>query len=430
VAPLNGSVPSRPSPARVLAEQAGPADRSEYLWDVLRILWPEPARITRTGRARLRRSGRTEFLIVPDERRAKLLLPRRPRRAAAAALRHYKASADTPRRLMFRGLALGAQAGLADLLPQRITIEPRPGSADADIAGYLSGVLGREVVISVRIGPPRANRKPVLELLTADGGLIGFAKVGVNALTRDLVRAEAAALGVLNAAPLERLGTPRLIHHGQWRDHEVLVQEALSGAAPPRKWAGLSQAMAELAEVQGVSQLPMGQSPYWRDLRQRLAACVQRDVAGQLLTAMSCLEPVASTTTVGFGSWHGDWTPWNMTMSGRRALVWDWERFQAGVPVGYDAVHYRLQALVDSGRAPQAAAEEIVARAATVLAPFGLQGDAASVVARAYLLEIAARYLTDGQAEAGARLGDVGNWLLPVLMRHAQQPTSGEHRGD
>lgn len=427
-------MPSQPSPARAPAEQTGPADRSEYLWEVLRILWPEPARITRTGRVRPRPLDRTEFLVVPDERRAKLLLPRRPRRAAAAALRHYKAAADTPRRLMFRGLALGAQAGLADLLPHRITIEPgsgsASGSADADIAGYLCGVLGQEAIISIRVGPPRANRKPVLELLTADGGLIGFAKVGVNALTRELVRAEAAALTVLSAAPLVRLGTPRLIHHGQWRGHEVLIQEALSGVAPPRNWVGLSQAMAELAGVQGVSQLAMSQSPYWHDLRQRLVACAQRDVAGQLLTAMSCLEPVAATTSVGFGSWHGDWTPWNMTMSGGRALVWDWERFQAGVPVGYDAVHYRLQALVDSGCAPQAAAEQIVAGAAAVLAPFGLEGDAAAVVASAYLLEIAARYLTDGQAEAGARLGDVGNWLLPVLMRHVQQPMSGQYRED
>ncbi len=423
-------MPPRPSLSPATAELPGPADRSEYLWEVLRILWPEPARITRSGRVRPSPPERAEFLIIPDERRAKLLLPRRPRRAAAAALRHYKASADTPRRLMFRGLALAAQAGLADLLPHRITIEAAQGTADADIAGYLSGVLGQETIISVRVGPPRANRKPVLELLNADGGLIGFAKVGVNALTRELVRAEAAALAVLSAAPLVRLGTPRLIHHGQWRGHEVLVQEALSGLAPPRKWAGLSQAMAELAGVQGVAHLPLGQSPYWRDLRQRLAACAQRDVAGQLLTAMSCLEPAAATITVGFGSWHGDWTPWNMTMSSGRALVWDWERFQAGVPVGYDAVHYRLQALVDGGRGPRAAAEEVVAGAAAVLAPFGIQAGAARVVTSVYLLEIAARYLTDGQAEAGARLGDVGSWLLPVLTRHVQQPMSGKDPGD
>ena len=57
------------------------------------------------------------------------MLPRRPRRAAAAALRHYKASAVGRQRLRFRGLALGAQLGLADMLPQRITIGQPEGRA-------------------------------------------------------------------------------------------------------------------------------------------------------------------------------------------------------------------------------------------------------------------------------------------------------------
>jgi hypothetical protein len=405
-------------------------ERSEYLWEVLRILWPEPARISRSGWASATRAERAEFLVVPDERRVKLLLPRRPRRAAAAALRHYKASAGVPRRLAFRGLALAAQAGLTDILPHRIIIEAGNGAADADISSYLTGALRQEIIISLRIGPPRANRKPVLELLTADGGMLGFAKIGVNALTCELVRAEATALAVLGAARLARLGVPGLIHHGQWQGHEVLVQEALSGAAAPRKWAGLSQAMAELAAVQGVTRLPAAQSPYWHDLRRRLAMCTQRDLAGAMLQALANLEPAAAATSISFGSWHGDWTPWNMTMSGGRALVWDWERFQAGVPVGYDAVHYRLQALVSDGREPRAAAEATVAGAPAVLASFGIQPGTARFIATLYLLEIAARYLHDGQAEAGARLGDVGSWLLPVLMCHAQEPgVSGRPSG-
>ena len=120
-----------------------------------------------------------------------------------------------------------------------------------------------------------------------------------------------------------------------------------------------------------------------------------------MLRALDNLEPAAATTTIAFGSWHGDWTPWNMTVSGGRALVWDWERFDAGVPVGYDAVHYRLQALVSDGRAPQAAAEATVAGAPAVLAPFGVQPGAARFVATLYLLEIAARYLMTARPKPG-----------------------------
>ena len=119
-----------------LTEPAGPAtDRGGYLWETLAVLWPS-RRVSsgagggpRGGLAARPGGGQTEFLVLPNEARAVLLLPRRPRRAAAAALRHYKASAVGRQRLGFRGLALAAQLGLADVLPQRITIGRRPGTS-------------------------------------------------------------------------------------------------------------------------------------------------------------------------------------------------------------------------------------------------------------------------------------------------------------
>jgi hypothetical protein len=182
-------------------------DRYRYLWETLRQLWPEPARIVRAGRLTAAPAGSVDFLVVPSESRATVLLPRRPRRATAAALRHYKASAVGSRRLVFRGLAAAAQGGLGDALPHRIIIERDPGPSDRDLVGYLARVLDQEVLISVRIGTPRANRKPVLELLTPAGTALGFAKVGVSALTKDLVRAEVNALTQLGSVD-ERTSAP------------------------------------------------------------------------------------------------------------------------------------------------------------------------------------------------------------------------------
>jgi hypothetical protein len=34
-------------------------------------------------------------------------------------------------------------------------------------------------------------------------------------------------------------------------------------------------------------------------------------------------------------------TPSSSPMSGSGAMVWDWDRFQDGIPVGYDAVYYQ-----------------------------------------------------------------------------------------
>ena len=414
-----------------LTEPAGRAtDRTGYLWETLAVLWPEQARIERRGRAgrgtgpraggSAQDHARTEFLLLPNEARAVLLLPRRPRRAAAAALRHYKASAVGRRRLMFRGLSMAAQLGLADVLSERIAIVSAATEPDANVVAYLRKVLDREVVVGLRIGPPRANRKPVLELLSPAGEVLGFAKVGITGLTRELVRAEASALDTLAGAGLTRLEVPGLVHHGQWREHEVLVQAPLSGSGRPVPPAMLTSAMAELATAAGVTIETVGQTRYWNGLRSRLEACGPREPAAALLKIMDDLQPTADATSLAFGSWHGDWTPWNMAFSGRRVLVWDWERFESGVPIGYDAVHYQLQAAVErNGARAQSAAEVALFTAPMTLGPLGVRPGSAVFVAALYLVEIATRYLQDGAAEAGARLGDVSSWLLPGLSRFA-----------
>ncbi len=417
-----------------VTESAGAVtDRSGYLRDTLAILWPEPARIERRGRGAPGTGARpdrtaggatpTEFLLVPNETRPVLLVPRRPRRATAAALRHYKASAVGGRRLAFRGLAAAAQLGLGDVLPHRITVGPTGDGPDADVAAYLRKVLDRDLVVSLRVGPPRANRKPVLELVSPSGEMLGFAKVGITGLTRELVRTEAAALDVLASAGLTRLQVPRLQHHGQWREHEVLVQTPLVGSGRAVSRAMLTSAMVELATLQGITTQVVGRSTYWRTLRSRLEACVDREPAAALLRVMDDLQATADVTGVGFGSWHGDWTPWNMAASGDQVLVWDWERFESGVPIGYDALHHQLQAAVERNGAggAQSATEAALFTAPMTLGPLGVRPGCAVFVAALYLLEIATRYTGDGAAEAGARLGDVSTWLLPPLTRYAER---------
>jgi hypothetical protein len=368
-------------------------------------------------------SSPTEFLLVPNETRPVLLVPRRPRRATAAALRHYKASAVGGRRLAFRGLAAAAQLGLGDVLPHRITVGPTGDGPEADVVAYLRKVLDRDLVVSLRVGPPRANRKPVLELLSPSGEMLGFAKVGITSLTRELVRVEAAALDVLGAAGLTRLQVPRLLHHGQWRDHEVLVQTPLSGSGRTVSRAMLTSAMAELATTAGVTAQVVGQSGYWRTLRSRLEACLDREPAAALLQVMDDLQATADVTSVAFGSWHGDWTPWNMASSGDQVLAWDWERFESGVPIGYDALHHQLQGEVERNGAggARSATEAALFTAPITLGPLGVRPGFAVFVAALYLIEIATRYTCDGAAEAGARLGDVSTWLLPPLARYAER---------
>ena len=413
------------SAARERSEDAPlrPAAGRSSLGEVCAVLWPPPATVSlRRGPRSLRlrdRDRERDFVVLPSARRPRLLVPA-GRRASAAAVRRYGEPGSVTAWAASRALALALAAGGARVgLGGRLRVTAGPGAGDpgaGTIEAYLRSVLGYEVLVSTHLGAARANRKPVLQLLTPRGQTAGFAKISVNPLTRDLIRAERAALDTLAAGNLRALTAPRVLHHGQWRGREVLIMNALpvwrrrQGLRPGQ----LTAAMTELTAVGGRSRGPLAGGDYLARLRSRLAgapAGPDRDALGEALDVLAAAGPELS-----FGAWHGDWTGWNMASTAGGLLVWDWERFAPGVPVGFDPLHYQLQSdVVRRRRPPAQAARGCVRDAAACLAPFGVPAGQARLVAVLYLAELSARYLADRQAEAGARLGRPGTWLIPAI---------------
>jgi len=394
-------------------------DRMTHLHEVGRLLWPEPLQVA-VGRSRDAGTLHQEFLLLPSARRPRLLVPR-GRRAAVAAVRGYGVGRGRGARLLAAGLTAGLRTGLAPLLLRdRVRVLDRAGDGRAaSIESHLSAVLGTDVVVSMYLGAPRANRKPVLQVLTPAGRTIAYVKVGVDPLTSRLVRAEADALATLAGAGLSRTTVAEVLHSGRWNGLELLVQSPLpvseNRARPTAEQVGAAQ-----VEVAGIGRTggggPLAASPYWTDLTARIAELPDTPAAATLADLVARIEKELGEVPLDLGAWHGDWTPWNTAVAGDRLLVWDWERFAVGVPVGYDALHWALQTdLVNHLADPGEAARESLARAGSVLERFELSTDQVRTTAVGYLAELAARYLTDRQAEAGARLGDVGTWLLPAV---------------
>ncbi len=84
--------------------------------------------------------------------------------------------------------------GAGVLLPGTVQIaQDMPDSVGrrTSLVSHLSDELGQELTAGIHLGPPRANRKPVLQLMDPSGATVAFAKVGVNRLTRERVRHEA-----------------------------------------------------------------------------------------------------------------------------------------------------------------------------------------------------------------------------------------------
>jgi hypothetical protein len=179
--------------------------------------------------------------------------------------------------------------------------------------------------------------------------------------------------------------------------------------------------MLEVAGCYGYTTGTLAGSAYWAEISARLAAVGDRPEGVALASAAEMLAGRSGGRTLRFGAWHGDWAPWNMASLAGTLLVWDWERFARNVPVGFDVLHYELQSRIQATGDAAAAVEATVRRAGELLLPFGVPADARELTALLYLIDLAARYLTDRQSEAGARLGVLGTWLLPVLIRRIEE---------
>ncbi|WP_246001971.1 phosphotransferase [Allorhizocola rhizosphaerae] len=395
--------PVKTAPAQLIAADA--QLRGQYLREVLALLYPMDTPGEPPG---------TEYLVIPDARRPKLLVPMGSRRVAIAAVRRFTEPQSRLARLKRDAVVLALRSGAwPALLRDRV----RPPGGD-NIERYLREAMGTELALSVHIGPARANRKPVLQLLSPAGDTLGFAKLGTGPLTRRLVRAETAALTALSHVRLDHLRVPLVVHSGQWHGHQVLVQSPLPVWLPrePVSPARLVEAMREVAAACGTTQGWLATSPYWTDLRNRLAQVADQSEGQELGEAARKLVDACSDLGLRYGAWHGDWAPWNMANTTEGLLVWDWERFTPGVPLGFDALHHDLQRRLQSGVEPRHAVEQTVRNAGGLLNQFDVVPDSAEITALLYLVDLAARYLADRQAEAGARLGVLGTWLLPVLV--------------
>ena len=424
----------------VWSAEADALARASYLRDLATLLWPAPATVT-IGRGGTGpqstapqstaphnsvpggsgQCGTEEYVIVPHARHPRLLVPA-ARRAAAAAVAGFHPGRSARARLLSHGLAAALRTGTGHaILRDRLTVH---GAADT-LRSHLAAVMGRTLTIAIHIGPARANRKPVAQLIGPRGDTIGYAKVGAGELTRDLVRAEDAALRLLGRTRLGTVRVPRVRHRGQWRGAEILVLEPLPTGRTTRAGGALrSAAMLEVAAIGGIQRHALSDSPYLADLRCGLAALGDR--GAPLAHSLDTLTTRAGGTELAFGAWHGDWTHWNMAPHGGTLLAWDWERFATGVPVGFDALHFHVQEAITARHEPpaQAVAGTFLA-ASQIVQPFSSMGGtsydgaggqrAAKLTAALYLLQIARRYLEDRQDEAGAHLGRPAQWLLPGL---------------
>jgi hypothetical protein len=315
------------------------------------------------------------------------------------------------------------RSGLLDrVIPDRIRITAPADRIDLvhSLQTEVAQRLGEPVVLSLGVGSARANRKPVLEAIAADGRPLAFVKLADDAVTRGLLTVEAGALRRLAGRAPEGLRVPRLIHHGHWHGVDLLVQSTL--VTPPwpahRRASRPYRAMRSLAAAFPTGRLGPAESPGWQRIVEDAGAI--RDLARAEIfdRVREAVGVRLDGIELAHGAWHGDWTPWNMAWVRAEVRLWDWERFSDGVPVGLDPLHYTLAHY--AGRIGWAQAlTRIRDRAAEIVAPIGVSADEAEPVLLWYLLDLSRRYLLASGPAGGRPLRERTDVLLRFLATAA-----------
>ncbi|WP_182523402.1 hypothetical protein [Nocardioides dongkuii] len=412
------------------ADRRPPAAPSgSYAEEVARLLWPAPwdaPYVTRRGPG----GGGTHraAYVFPSERRPRMLVPvdvpgsaEMVQRLGGPASRLMRPARHLLERSV-RSRALG-------LVPWPVLRVPAaPGGAES-VEDHLADALGHDVRIGVLLGTRRVNQKPVLQVFDRAGVLRAYAKIGHNELTTDLVRREAASLTTVGHRP-RTFRVPRLLHHGRWSGLEVLVVSPLATdrdarVPPPAR----SAAARELALLSGTRDAALADSSWWCRTRRNASLLRDEPYGARLAAVVRAVEAASGPTTLRFGGWHGDWGAWNMGMGGGTLHVWDWERYDADVPLGFDGLHFAAQAVRPGDRQARTQERVFLDSLPVSLRPFRVPVSLHGLTLRLYLLEVGVRYveaLTHGATPALERRT---SWVLSLLERLLDEPTDPPTQG-
>lgn len=365
-----------------------------------------------------------ELLVLPSRQSPRLLVPADNPLAAARAMLRFSAALSGPDTVKRVGVSTLLRGRVRTAFPDRIVVAERAGS----LREHLGDVLGEPVDFSLGLGTARANRKPVLQVFDRRGRSLAFVKFGGTPATDALVEAEAASLQRLGGAGLpERLEVPRLLHVGRWGGSSLVVMTALHTVLwqrPSRQFDLPLDEMALLHGAFGDGSRPLAEMPLWDTMVAAQSSLAPSSVRDRLEEALDLLRTGSADRPLAMGAWHGDWTPWNMSRRRGQLQLWDWERFETGVPLGLDRCHYAVNAVCRR----DGVSLDSVRRGLDLARVERVAPEESRLVETAYLAAITSRYLVGAESELGDVIADRSLVMLEALCDWVG-PQGGAVRG-
>jgi thymidylate kinase len=319
-----------------------------------RGLWFPESRVEEEGRyfsealgAHISQKGKPFFhLALPDGRG--YLIPLNSHRAAVAGLSLYSPQ-KTKARLLKSVLTAGLRSGIARHFLPRVNLDLQ------ELEKHLEQVFGEQnLSLAISLGASGPHRKPVVQVVSQKGEILGYVKVGWNRETRILVQNESRILQHLQEKKLSFL-VPHVLLAGDWQGRFVCVQSSPPHQTrpAPKKWNYLyDEALKEMASL-GIERKKLSESDFWKQLRDRVCQIGNNYWRRTLEGFMEQILSRLGDKELSFHLAHGDFAPWNTLSAGGQLYLYDWEYTLESAPAGYDLFHFAVQrALLVEGRTP------------------------------------------------------------------------------
>jgi hypothetical protein len=176
--------------------------------------------------------------------------------------------------------------------------------------------------------------------------------------------------------------------------------------------------ITEIARLGDVHTAPLAASDYWRGIVERLAAregLLPPQTDDPLAAVVAHVAQRHGATELRFGTWHGDFTPWNMARLEDGIFVWDWER-SGPAPVGLDLLHFLFQSTCRfEGRNPARSVEICRERTPGLLPLLDVPMGSENALWSVYQMELLFRYEEAGLAGVLERRSRIHQGILEMF---------------
>ncbi|MGI9533994.1 MAG: hypothetical protein ACR2NW_03515 [Thermodesulfobacteriota bacterium] len=211
---------------------------------------------------------------------------------------------------------------------------------------YIKKELKRDdIEFSISLGTPGQDRKPVIQLLSHTGEVIGFVKLGTE-LTNNLIQNEVNTVARLSQISSEFFCVPEMLDKGWWHNHYYAIQSKPYAKllSPPMELEPCHiGVLKELADL-NTTWITLDKSIFWEELNENVVSIEDNlHLYKIIIKVLNKIENKLNELPLPFHMSHGDFAPWNTYLIGEKLFVFDWEYSEKQALPGNDLFHFVLQ---------------------------------------------------------------------------------------